>query len=110
MLRTTGIVVATRLHGAVLPLAEGVPAVGFAVSPKLPNFFSTMGIGRYCLGPDAWPGIADWLAEADHATVFAEQRQALARSCVWTGKAGVRKQLALLARAARDGYAGDFLA
>ena len=40
-------VVATRLHAAIIALAEGVPAIGFSSTPKIGNFFSTLGMRNY---------------------------------------------------------------
>jgi polysaccharide pyruvyl transferase WcaK-like protein len=102
MLRTTAAVVASRLHGAVLPLAEGVPVVGFTPTPKLGNFFSTMGIKRYCHGVGAAAELAEWVADADPEAWFAEQRRALVHSRVWALRAEVRAELASVAQRTPD--------
>ncbi len=97
MLRTSAAVVATRLHGAVLALAEHTPAVGISTAPKLRNFFSTLGIRRHFHDLGDARRLAEWLAEADYDALYAEQRRALVRAPVWAGRARVRDQLESLA-------------
>lgn len=97
VLRTSAAVVATRLHGAVLALAEHTPVVGFSAAPKLRNFFSTLGIRRHFHDLGDAQRLAEWLAEADYEALYAEQRRALVRAPVWAGRARVRDQLESLA-------------
>jgi polysaccharide pyruvyl transferase WcaK-like protein len=42
-------VVASRLHAAILSIAAGIPVVGLAVGPKIPEFFQTLGLQRYSI-------------------------------------------------------------
>ncbi|MBD2664225.1 putative polysaccharide pyruvyl transferase [Richelia sinica FACHB-800] len=42
-------VIATRLHSAILALAEGVPVIGLSVDTKINRFFSSLGISSYSL-------------------------------------------------------------
>jgi polysaccharide pyruvyl transferase WcaK-like protein len=93
MLRTSAAVVATRLHAAVLALAELVPVVGFSAAPKLRDFFATLGIRRYFYGLDEGRRLAGWLAAADYDALFTEQRRALMRAPVWAARAKVRGQI-----------------
>lgn len=102
MLRTSAAVVASRLHGAVLALAEHTPVVGFSAAPKLRNFFSTLGIRRHFHDLGDARRLAEWLCEADYDALYAEQRRALVRAPVWAGRARVRDQLDFLARTALE--------
>ncbi|MBW4557553.1 MAG: polysaccharide pyruvyl transferase family protein [Trichormus sp. ATA11-4-KO1] len=47
LMRSSTAVLATRLHSAILALAEGVPVLGLFVGPKIENFFSTLGISKH---------------------------------------------------------------
>lgn len=97
MLETSALVVATRLHAAILSLAESVPVVGIAASAKLGNFFSTVGIGRYCYGFESVPQLAEWLAHADYEALFSEQRRAIVHSPVWSSRMEIEDELVSLA-------------
>ena len=98
VLRTSGMAVATRLHAAVLALAERVPVVGFSATPKLPNFLATVGIENRYYDLSGWRELGDWLAGADCEALFAEQHRALARAPLWADRASVRRQLERIAR------------
>jgi polysaccharide pyruvyl transferase WcaK-like protein len=99
LLNTACVVVATRLHGAILPLAGGVPVVGLGVSPKLRNFFSTMNIGRYCYEAGSSAQLADWLALVDLGVVAQDQKRELSHSAVWKVRADMQARIASFAAA-----------
>ena len=98
LLRASSVVVASRLHGAILALAQDVPVVGYSPAPKLRNFLSTLGLAHYCFAPGADPDLERWFADASYSRFCAEQRRALARARVWPARAHVRDTLAALAR------------
>jgi len=55
-LRTLGtyrLVIATRLHAAVLAVALGVPTVAVAYERKVADAFTDLGLSRYVVGTDA---------------------------------------------------------
>jgi len=99
LLRTSALAVSTRLHSAVLALAEHTPVVGFSAGPKLRDFLSTLGIGRCAYDVADQPQLADWLAQANFGELYAEQRRALVHAPVWADRARVRRSLELLAGA-----------
>ncbi|HSC94687.1 MAG TPA: polysaccharide pyruvyl transferase family protein [Burkholderiales bacterium] len=98
VLGTSAVAVATRLHAAILALAERVPVVGFSATPKLRNFLATVGIEQRFHDLGGWRGLGDWLAGADCEALLAEQDRALARAPLWAGRANVRRQLERIAR------------
>ena len=93
VLRESALVIASRLHGAILGLAAGAPVVGFSSTPKMHNFFSTMGIGPYCFDVDASVQLMNLIGGADQASIFAAQRHALVHAPVWATRAQVRRAL-----------------
>ena len=98
LLRTSVLVIASRLHGVVLPLAEGVPVVGFSPVPKLHDFLSTMGLQHYSFDLDDSARLAYSLAGARCETILAEQRRALVSAPVWLARAQIRSTLESVAR------------
>jgi polysaccharide pyruvyl transferase WcaK-like protein len=104
MLRECALVVASRLHAAILGLAEGAPAVGFCPQPKLRKFFSTVGIGDYSFDLNAGARLIHRLEEAGCAAILAEQRDRVMHAPIWADRMRVRRELGSLAgRAARCG-------
>jgi len=99
LLSTACVVVATRLHAAVIPLAGRLPVAGLSASPRLHDFFATMNIGRYCYEPGSVRQLADWLALVNLQVVAGDQQRALSRSAVWETRARARTQIASLAAA-----------
>lgn len=62
LLHASRAVIATRLHAAIIPLAERVPVIGYAVTPKLGNFFHSIGLDDCHFGPgDATATVVDGL-------------------------------------------------
>ena len=93
VLRNSALVLASRLHGAVLALAENVPVVGFSPAPKLNNFLSTMGLEQYSFGFGDHRDLARCFESADYAALFARQRRLLLQAPMWAGRAMVRRAL-----------------
>ncbi len=52
LMRDSCAVVATRLHAAIIGLAQGVPVIGYSATPKLGNFFDTLDLGRHSFTVD----------------------------------------------------------
>jgi polysaccharide pyruvyl transferase WcaK-like protein len=98
LLHTSVLVIASSLHGAVLPLAEGVPVVAFSPAPGLRDFLSTMGLQRYSFDLDQGAGLAHWLATNPSETILVEQRRALVSAPVWLARAQIRSTLESVAR------------
>jgi polysaccharide pyruvyl transferase WcaK-like protein len=99
MLRTSAVAVSTRLHAAILALAEQTPVVGFSAGSKLRNYFATLGIRRCAYDVADQAQLIDWLEAADYGELYAEQRRALVHSPIWADRARVRRSLELLAGA-----------
>jgi polysaccharide pyruvyl transferase WcaK-like protein len=49
IIRNGHVVVAARLHAAILAISEGKPVIGFSVGNKIERFFSIMGVDEYSL-------------------------------------------------------------
>lgn len=92
MLGSSVLVVASRLHGAILALAAGALVVGFSPTPKLQNFFATIGIGDYSFSPDDGAQFVHTLDSAGYEVVLEGQRAALACAPVWACKEDIRRQ------------------
>lgn len=59
LLRSSAAVLAARLHAAILPLAERVPVIGYSPTPKIGNFFDSVGLNDCHFSPgDAADSIA----------------------------------------------------
>jgi polysaccharide pyruvyl transferase WcaK-like protein len=97
MLHTSAVVLASRLHGAVLALAENVPVIGFSPAPKLRNYLSTMGLAQYSFGTGDRGDLVRCCEIADYQTLFARQRSLLQQAPIWAGRAMVRQALRLSA-------------
>ncbi|HXV11238.1 MAG TPA: polysaccharide pyruvyl transferase family protein [Burkholderiales bacterium] len=93
LMQRSGIVLAARLHGAILALANGIPVIGLSPAPKLHNFLSTMGIGRHCYELYELHDLLEWFDATDNEAIAVEQRRALAESRVWGVQEQVRRQL-----------------
>ncbi len=64
-LQTKDAVFCTRLHAAIMAIDANVPAIALWVTPKIKNFFETIGLSEYCIeassGIDVNNSIADVL-------------------------------------------------
>jgi hypothetical protein len=98
LLRTSLLVIASSLNGAVLPLAQGVPVVGLSPAPDLRDFLSTMGLRQYSFDLDESARLAASLAGGPYETMLAEQRRALVGAPVWLARAQIRSTLESVAR------------
>lgn len=107
VLTCSGLVVASRLHAAILGLVAGALVVGFSPTPKLRNFFDTVGIGNYSFGPDDAEGFICALDTADYVTVLEAQRVALAHAPVWACRERIRRQFKAASGAGSAPVRGD---
>lgn len=98
LLRTSALVIAASVHAAVLPLAEGVPVVGFSPAPNLHDFLSTMGLKEYSFNLEDSARLAHWFTGARRETILAAQRRALVGAPVWLARAQIRSTLESVAR------------
>jgi polysaccharide pyruvyl transferase WcaK-like protein len=98
LLHTSALVIASRLHGAVLPVAESVPVVGFCPEPKLTDYLSTMGLQQFCFDLADGARLACWLAGERWERILAEERRALVHAPVWLARAQIRSTLESVAR------------
>jgi polysaccharide pyruvyl transferase WcaK-like protein len=96
--RTSVLVIASRLHAVVLPLAEGVPVVGLSPAPELRDFLFTMGLERYSFDLNDSAQLAYWLAGVRCETMLVEQRRLLVHAPVWLARAQIRSTLESVAR------------
>lgn len=99
LIGSASVVVATRLHGAILALAGNAPVLGLAVAPKLSSFFSTMGIPGECHGLHDVRALAERLSYDDFEQLLSRQRRDLAQAPVWRERDRLRERLALAAAA-----------
>jgi polysaccharide pyruvyl transferase WcaK-like protein len=93
MLATSALVIASRLHGAVLALAAGAATVGFSPAPKVRNFLSTMGLDQYCFGVYDGAWLTRRVGDAEHETLVREEYRMLARAPMWLTRAQLRAAL-----------------
>lgn len=107
LLSSSGLVIASRLHAAILGLVAGALVVGFSPTPKLRNFFETVGIGNYSYGPDDGEGFACALDTADYATVLEAQRAAFAHAPLWACRERIRRQFKAASGAGSAPICGD---
>jgi polysaccharide pyruvyl transferase WcaK-like protein len=99
VLRGSAMVIASRLHGAILALAEQAPVIGLSPSPKLRNFLSTMDLGEYSFTVDDGARLIRWLERTDYGSIRTAQRRALLHAPVWPGRMQVREALESIAGA-----------
>jgi colanic acid/amylovoran biosynthesis protein len=50
IMRSSDVVVAARLHAAIIALAERIPVIGFSATPKIRSFFETVGLEQHSFG------------------------------------------------------------
>jgi polysaccharide pyruvyl transferase WcaK-like protein len=107
LLSSSGLVIASRLHAAILGLVAGALVVSFSPTPKLRNFFETVGIGNYSFGPDDGEGFPCALDTADYAAVLDAQHAALARAPFWACRERIRRQFRAASGAGSAPVCGD---
>lgn len=95
--RGSAITIASRLHAAILAMAEGAPVLGFTPAPKLATFLATMALGEYSFKPGEGARLAALLQNRDCASILAAQRHALRHAPSWVARMQVRKALTSLA-------------
>ncbi len=97
VLRGSAMVIASRLHGAILSLSEQAPVIGFSPAPKLSNFFSTMDLGEYSFTVEDSARLTRWLERTDYGSILTAQRSALLHAPAWAGRMQVREALVSIA-------------
>jgi len=100
LMRGGGLVVASRLHAAILALARGAAVLGCSPTSKLTDYLETMGLREYAFGPDDVDALARCVAREGCARLRAGQVGALRRAPVWAGRADARRALEALASGA----------
>lgn len=50
LLSASEVVIASRLHAAILAIAEKTPVIGLSAAPKVRNFLITLNLERFCFG------------------------------------------------------------
>ena len=98
MLAASALVIACRLHGAVLALAGGAATVGFSPAPKVHNYLSTMGLGQYCFDVNEGARLTRAIGNIGHEALVAEQHRSLARAPMWLTRAQLRATLRSLSQ------------
>lgn len=96
--RESALVLASKLHAAILAVAERKPVIGFSPAPKIRNFFETMGIGRFCIGPEDSHRLGYLLGYGNRDDMMADQRKEIVRAPTWAGQQEVRMALDSLER------------
>jgi polysaccharide pyruvyl transferase WcaK-like protein len=107
MMESSALVVASRLHGAILALNAGALVVGLSPAPKLQNFFSTVGIGDFSFDLDGAARLASVSDIAEHAVALERQRAALSGAPVWACREMIRRQFKAAAATGSASSRGD---
>lgn len=102
LLRASSLVVASRLHAAVLGLAQGAAVLSYSPSAKVANYLETMGLGEYVFGLEARTMLLHCVAHRGYGELRARQRAALRGAAVWAGRAAARRHMVQLARNALE--------
>ncbi len=77
------IVIATRLHAAIVALARGRPVLGFSPSPKIGSFFASVGLDEFFLQiPDATED--ELMAKMANRNALDQQWQRMDQSQCWS--------------------------
>jgi polysaccharide pyruvyl transferase WcaK-like protein len=101
LLRSSELVVATRLHAAILGLAQGAAVIGFSRSTKLQEFLDDAGLAEYCIGggADSLGSAAALIARGDFDPLRRAQRESVLRSPAWATRRALRGVLESAANA-----------
>lgn len=97
LLRKSDWVIASRLHAAILGLAEGLPVIGLSATPKLRYHFETLGLQEFSPALKHALRLAPLTAPSRWEQVLSAQREAMRRSAAWAGREEVRHHLLALA-------------
>lgn len=98
----SALVLASRLHAAVLAVAERKPVIGFSPATKIRNFFDTMGIGRFCVGLEDNHRLDYLIGYGNRIDMVADQRKEIVRAPTWAGQQEVRMLFDSLERTFRE--------
>lgn len=97
VLDSSALVVASRLHAAVLALARGRAVLGFTPQPKLQRFLATLGLAADGFGPGAADALLRRLARDGAGAIARAQRERVLRAPLWACRAEVGERLKALA-------------
>lgn len=98
LLRASSLVVASRLHAAILGLAQGAVVLSYSPSIKVANYLETMRLGEYVFGVEARTMLLQCVVHRDYDELRALQQAALRGAAVWAGRSAARRHLERLAR------------
>jgi polysaccharide pyruvyl transferase WcaK-like protein len=101
LLRSSELVLASRLHAAILGLAQGAAVLGFSHSAKLQEFLDAIGLARYGRGLDAMEDAAALLARGEIQALRRAQRETALQSPIWAARRRLRGVLESAAKAPR---------
>ncbi|MBI1942050.1 MAG: polysaccharide pyruvyl transferase family protein [Betaproteobacteria bacterium] len=93
LLRASEVVLASRLHAAVLALAQGTALIGFSLGSKLRDYLCSMRLADYGAGPGAMARAVALLEHRSFEALRLAQRQAALRSPVWGARRALREAL-----------------
>ncbi len=83
VLEDSEIIIATRLHAAIVSLARGRPVLGFSPSPKIGSFFASIGLTEFFLQiPDATE--QDLMAKMADRNALDQQWRRMDQSQCWS--------------------------
>jgi polysaccharide pyruvyl transferase WcaK-like protein len=101
LLRSSELVLASRLHAAILGLAQGAAVIGFSHSAKLQEFLDTVGLAAYGGGRETMARAAALLARGEFAALRRAQREAVLQSPIWAARRRLHGVLESAAHAPR---------
>ncbi len=99
MLRASEVVLASRLHAAVLALSQGAAVIGISHSVKLQEFLDAIGLAGYGGGFDTIARAAALMTHGDYHALRRAQRETALRSPLWAGRRAMRRVLESAANA-----------
>lgn len=67
LLHSSQVVVASRLHAAILAISEGTPVIGFSPGSKIQNFLSSIGVGQFNINLAQGDVVKDFLNLTMHS-------------------------------------------
>jgi polysaccharide pyruvyl transferase WcaK-like protein len=99
LLRSSELVIAARLHAAILALAQGAALAGFSRSAKLREYLEDAGLGAYGGGTDRVEAAAALVARDEFESLRRAQRDTVLRSSIWATRRALRGMLESAANA-----------
>jgi len=90
LLRSSELVLASRLHAAILALSQGAAVIGFSRSTKLQEFLDTHGLAEYGGDVDTLERTAAFMARREFQALRRVQRETVLHAPVWAARRKLR--------------------